>query len=402
MLEALKNVLLYGGSFIFVLGMVVFVHEFGHFRAARLCRIAVKSFSIGMGPAVAQARDRHGTTWKLGAIPIGGFVSWVDDTDPSSIGPATEEAQQLSHEEARERGHFRAAPVAARAFVVVAGPLMNFVFAIAAFAAVVLIVGRDMTDRAQLSPRIDGVMANSAAEKGGIRGGDVVVEIQGQPVSVFGDFQRVVAANPERQLNLVVRRDGGLASLTVTPTATETPGPDGRMRRIGLLGIERRTLPEERVIERVGPIGAIGIGAQQTWSIVAMTGAYIGEVFAGRASPEHIAGPAGILNESGRIASRAIDQTDVSPWERLSDLLLSLLQWAAILSVAVGIVNLLPIPILDGGHLLFYAIEAIRGGKPLPPQAHEWALRAGLAVLGGLFLFATWNDIQRFLNPGIG
>jgi regulator of sigma E protease len=355
-----------------------------------------------MGPAIAARKDRHGTTWKLGAIPIGGFVSWLDDTDPSSTGPAPEEFRGLSHEEARRRGHFRAQPIWARAFVVAAGPVSNFIFAIVAFAAVVMIAGRDMTDRAALTPRIDGVMANSAAAAAGLRAGDVVVEIAGQPVRAFGDFQRVVMEHPGDELPISVRRGAEIVALRVTPAATEAPGPDGRTRRIGFLGIERRTLPEERVIERVGPLNALGIGATQTWSIVAMTGVYLGDVVTGKASAQHIAGPAGILSESGRIASRAIEQEGAGPWERAGDLLLSLVQWAAILSVAVGIVNLLPIPILDGGHLLFYAIEAIRGGKPLPPQAHEWALRAGLAVLGGLFLFATWNDIQRFLNPGLG
>ena len=398
MLDALGSMLLTAASFIFVLGLVVFVHEFGHFGAARLCRIAVKSFAIGMGPAIAARRDRHGTTWKLGAIPIGGFVSWVDDSDPSSTGPAPEEFRNLSQEEARRRGHFRAQPVAARAFVTAAGPVMNFIFAILAFAAILLVVGRDMTDRAALSPRIDGVRANSAAAQAGLRAGDVIVAIGGAPIRSFGEMQAVVTSNPGRPLDLTVRRGEANVSLRATPEAQNLPDATGVTRRVGLLGIERRTLPSERVIQRYGPGQAVVEGARQTWSIVAMTGLYVGNIVMGRASAEHIAGPAGIFTESGRIAGNAIDQQGVGLAERLADLALSLFQWAAILSVAVGIVNLLPIPILDGGHLLFYAIEAVRGGRPLPVQAQEWALRAGLAVLGSLFLFATWNDIQRIFG----
>lgn len=395
MLDALGYMLLTAASFVFVLGLVVFVHEYGHFSAARLCRIAVKSFSIGMGPALASRLDRHGTTWKVGAIPVGGFVSWVDDTDPSSTGPAPEEFRELSQEEARRRGHFRAQPIAARAFVVAAGPVSNFIFAIAAFAAVLLIAGRDVTDRAALTPRVDGVRAESPAAVGGLLAGDIIITIDGQPIASFGAMQEIVTGSPGRELAVQVNRGGDTVNLRVTPRAESVPDATGATRTIGLLGIERRTLPEERVMQRFGPVGAVVAGAQQTWSIVAMTGAYVGNIITGRASAEHIAGPAGIFSESGRIASGAVDQQGVSLGERLSDLLLSLIQWAAILSVAVGIVNLLPIPILDGGHLLFYAIEAVRGGKPLPAQAQEWALRAGLAVLGSLFLFATWNDIQR-------
>ncbi|MGE0044793.1 MAG: RIP metalloprotease [Hyphomonadaceae bacterium] len=395
MLDALGYTLLTAASFIFVLGLVVFVHEYGHFSAARLCRIAVKSFSLGMGPSIAERRDRHGTTWKIAAIPVGGFVSWVDDTDPSSTGPAPEEFRDLSHEEARRRGHFRAQPIASRAFVVAAGPVSNFIFAIFAFAAVLLIAGQDITDRASLTARIDGVRPESAAAAGGLMAGDIVTRIDGRAIESFGAMQEIVTNSPGRALDLVVSRGGDLVTLRVTPRAETVPDMTGANRTIGLLGIERRTLPEERVVRRFGPVDAVVTGAQQTWSIVAMTGAYVGNIVTGRASAEHIAGPAGIFNESGRIASGAVAQEGVSLGERISDLLLSLLQWAAILSVAVGIVNLLPIPILDGGHLLFYAIEAVRGGRPLPAQAQEWALRAGLAVLGSLFLFATWNDIQR-------
>jgi regulator of sigma E protease len=159
-------------------------------------------------------------------------------------------------------------------------------------------------------------------------------------------------------------------------------------------------LEQERVIERYGPFGALAAGAANTWEIVARTGQYIGAIFAGRESGDQIAGPLGIINVSGQVATSALSAPDDGGIAaKLGLLALSLLSLAAVLSVAVGIVNLLPIPILDGGHLLFYAIEGVRGGKPLPAAAQEWAYRAGFAVMASLFLFATWNDITRLL-PG--
>lgn len=397
-LDVLKNVAIYGGSFIVVLSLVVFVHEYGHFKAARLCKIAVKSFSIGMGPAIVQRKDRHGTNWKVGAVPLGGFVSWVDDTDPSSTAPPTQEFQDLSHEEARARGHFRAQPVGARAFVVAAGPAMNFIFAILAFAVVFMAAGRDVTDNNTLSPRIDSVAEGHPAAAAGIRPGDMVIAINGDPIDSFGEMASVVESHPGRPIEMVVRRGEENLTLAVTPAAVETMDETGVTTIVGRLGIGRAPSADEIVIERYNPLEAVGEGARETWGIVEKTGAYVANIFQGRADAKHIAGPTGILQASGQIASRAVDQAGI-PWtERLLDLGLVLLQWAAILSVAVGIVNLLPIPILDGGHLLFYGIEAIRGGRPLSAQSQEWALRLGLVMLGGLFLFATWNDIRRIFS----
>lgn len=395
LIEALKNVLIYGGSFILVLSLVVFVHEYGHFKAARICKVAVKSFSIGMGPAIAQRKDRHGTTWKIAAVPLGGFVSWVDDTDPSSTAPPSEEFRQLSPEEARARGHFRAQPVGARAFVVAAGPAMNFIFAIVVFALMLFAYGRDVTDNNALSPRLDRIEAGYPAAAAGLRSGDLVRAIDGTPVASFGQMQAIVKQSPGEQLALTVERNGETLIIPITPRPQETIDSTGVTSTVGLLGVTRLTLPEERTIERYGPLQSLAEGAKETWGIVARTGAYVANIFTGRASAEHIAGPAGILQASGQIASASISGEDTPLGERVMALLRNLLHWAAILSVAVGIVNLLPIPILDGGHLLFYGIEAVRGGKPLSLQSQEWALRIGLVMLGSLFLFATWNDIRR-------
>lgn len=394
MIETLQNILIYGGSFIAVLSVVVFVHEFGHFQAARWCGMSIEAFSIGFGRAMARWRDKHGVEWKIGVLPLGGYVKFTDDSDVASTGPREGFADSAARAEARRRGIFHAQPIWKRAIVIAAGPGSNFLFAILAFALVLFVMGRDVTDRMDLSPRIDAVMEGSAAANAGLRPGDVIVAANHIPVTSFGAFQQIINARPGEPTVLSVRRGGDQLDMTATPGSRDVPDETGTPRRLGFLGIERRTLPSERQIERVGPVEAIGAGANQTWMIVALTGGYIRDIFAGRQSAEHIAGPVGILNESGRIASAALG-VDKSILEKLQTLLLSLVQWAAALSVAVGFTNLLPVPILDGGHLVLYAAEALRGGKPLPAVVQEWAFKAGALMLGALFLFATWNDIQR-------
>jgi regulator of sigma E protease len=395
----LQDALLYIGSFVLVLSLVVFVHEFGHFRVGRWCGVAVKSFSIGLGSEWFGWTDKHGTRWKVSRIPLGGFVSWVDDTDGSSTLPAREEDQALSTEEARKRGHFRAMPIWKRAATVAAGPLSNFVFSILAFGLAALIVGRDITDYTSIPARVGGVEASSPAATAGLRPGDVVRAVNGAPIATWGELQSVIASSPNTQLALIVQSGGDQRSLNVTPRLVERPTAEGGTERVGAIGVRLGVLESDRTIEPVSPLAAIAHGASNTWEIVTRTGAYVGGIFTGANSGRDIAGPLGILNASGQVATMALDSDDGGPLDKVGTLLLALLQWAAMLSVAVGIVNLLPIPVLDGGHLLFYAIEAIRGGRPLPASAQEWAYRAGFAVIGSLFLFATWNDIVR-LFPG--
>jgi regulator of sigma E protease len=398
-MDAAKDLLITILSFVTVLSLVVFVHEFGHFQAARWLKVAVKSFSIGMGPEWFGWTDKHKTRWKVSTIPLGGFVSWVDDTDPSSTAPATKEHQELSKEEARRRGHFRAAPLSTRAIVTAAGPLSNFIFAIAAFAALAMIFGRDATDYSKVTPRIGGVLENSAAAEAGLRPGEIVVAVDGAPIAEWGAFQNIIFQSAGRPLTLTLSDDGATRTVVVTPRVEERLRPDGVTERVAQLGVGLNPLPGERIIEAVNPMQAVGIGASQTWALVVQTWNYVSGMVTGQNSGRDIAGPLGIFTASGQVAQDALSTpADQSHGGPLGMLALSLLGWAAMLSVAVGIVNLLPIPVLDGGHLLFYSVEAIRGGKPLPAVAQEWAFRAGLAVMASLFLFATWNDVTRHLG----
>jgi regulator of sigma E protease len=243
------------------------------------------------------------------------------------------------------------------------------------------------------------VLENSAAAEAGLRPGEIIVAVNGTPVTEWGAFQTFVAQSAGHPLNLTLSQNGEARTIAVTPRIQERLRADGVTERVPQLGVGLDPLDNERIVEGVNPLQAVGIGAQQTWGLVVQTWNYVSGMVTGQNSGRDIAGPLGIFTVSGQVAQSALAApSDDSHGGPLGLLALSLLGLAAMLSVAVGIVNLLPIPVLDGGHLLFYSVEAIRGGKPLPPVAQEWAFRAGLAVMASLFLFATWNDVTRHLG----
>lgn len=398
-LQSIQSLLIYAGSFVVVLSVVVFVHEFGHFQVARWRGVAIDTFSIGFGKTLLGWRDKHGVQWKIGALPLGGYVKFADDADAMSTGPREKIEDPAALAEARKKGLFHAQPLSTRSMVVAAGPLTNFVFAILAFALVALMAGRDVTQMDQIPARIATVTEGSAADRAGLQPNDVVRSVDGENIDNFAELQGLVTASADRALVLQIERSEQLITLNATPTRStgEAGGPPAGQ---GMLGVRPLVLQSERVIERVGVLESLSVGAQNTWGILSQTLGYLGAVFTGRESGDQIAGPLGIINVSGQVATSALAAPTDGGWpNRLGMLAMSLLSLAAVLSVAVGFVNLLPIPILDGGHLLFYGLEAVRGGRPLPPSAQEWAYRAGFAVMASLFLFATWNDITR-LFPG--
>ncbi|KAF0187295.1 MAG: RIP metalloprotease [Hyphomonadaceae bacterium] len=394
MVEGMMGLLIAALASVSVLSLVVVVHEFGHFIVARRCGVAVKSFSLGWGSPLISRTDRHGTVWKVSQIPIGGFVSFLDDADPTSSRPAPENLRDLDPQEARRRGYLRAQSVGVRAMISAAGPLVNFLFALVAFALLAMIVGKDVTDTASLSPRIDVVRADGPAEVAGLAAGDVVVAIDGVAVGSFGSMQKAVQSSPGKTLTLEVRREGEHLDFPVSIGRQKLVGATGIESEIGLLGVERRTAREEIQIKRLNPLEALGEGAGRVWGMIAQTGQYLGNLFTGRASSEHIMGPLGIFDVSGKVANGAL--AEKAPLATvMGNLALSLLNWAAALSVAVGFANLLPIPALDGGQLVLNGIEAIRR-KPLSARAQEIGFQASFAMIVSLFLFATWNDLQRF------
>ena len=447
--------------FLFVLTIVVFFHELGHFLIARWCGVRVLVFSIGFGPELIGFNDRHGTRWKISAIPLGGYVKFFGDENVASVADQGVVAT-MSAAERNESFFFK--PVAKRAAIVVAGPVANFVLAILIFGGIVMIAGKQVT-----TPRIDSLKAASAAATAGFKKGDLIVAIDGKAIESFSDAERIIAlnpghaltftverggqrvavtvtpelreerdrfnnvhrigrldiggpvirarvgsiqpgsaaaaaglelgdviesingmpiesfnelrtivlANPETPLSLSVLRNGRTVTLTATPAVQTEKNPDGTPHRVGMLGISGTFDPGDVKFVHYSPVAALGAGVEETWFVIDRTVAYIGGVVAGRESADQLGGPIRIAQVSGQVASAGF---------------VALINLAAVLSVSIGLLNLFPIPLLDGGHLLFYAIEAARG-RPLSDRAQEVGFRIGLAIVLMLMVFATFNDI---------
>ncbi len=355
--------------FLFVLTIVVFFHELGHFLVARLCGIKVLTFSIGFGPEIVGFYDRYGTRWKLSAVPLGGYVKFLGDENAASK-PDHEGAAHMTEEE--KAVSFIHKPVGPRAAVVAAGPIANFILAIAIFAVVFMIFGKQIT-----SARVDTVQPNSAAQTAGFQPGDLVVAINGENIDSFAEMQRIVSINAGDPLTIDVERGGVHVTLKATPELKELKDNFGNVHRLGVLGISRSMSPGDIKTQKVNPLQAIVMGVQETWFVVDRTISYIGGIFAGRESADQLGGPIRIAQVSGQVASAGF---------------VALIHLTAVLSVSIGLLNLFPIPLLDGGHLLFYGIEAARG-RPLSERAQEVGFRIGLAIVVMLMIFATFNDI---------
>jgi regulator of sigma E protease len=355
--------------FLFVLTVVVFVHELGHFLVGRWCGVGVTAFSIGFGPELVGWNDRHGTRWKLSAIPLGGYVKFAGDVNGASV-PDAASLSQMSPAERAVSFHHKT--VLQRALVVAAGPIANFLLAIAIFAGITYVNGRQI-----LAPRVDVVQAGSAAERAGFKPGDLVLSINGRSISSFTDMQRIVSASADDELSIAIDRDGREMTLTAVPDLKETETPFGK-QRIGLLGLQASRGPDDLKLVKYGLLDSIRLGAMETWYVVERTFTYIGRLVVGRESADQLSGPIRIAQVSGQVATLGGTA--------------GLISLVAVLSVSIGLINLFPIPLLDGGHLLFYGIEALRG-RPLSDRAQEIGFRIGLAIVVMLMLFATWNDI---------
>jgi len=353
--------------FLFVLSLVVFFHELGHFLVARWCGVRVLVFSIGFGPELFGFNDRSGTRWKVSAIPLGGYVKFFGDENAASVPDAASAAAMSPQDKAVSFFH---KPVGARAAVVVAGPLANFLLAIIILAGVALIAGeRTVTP----SPRVDEVVANSAAQAAGFEPGDIVQSIDGQDVHSFAEMQSIVSSAAFRTLNIVVDRAGRLVTLHATPT--EDHGK-------AVLGVKHSKITQNEVkVETVGPFDAIRYGVEQTWMIISGTLSGIFGILTLRESASQLGGPIMIAVISHQVATEGF---------------VELLKLAALLSTSIGLLNLFPIPLLDGGHLLFYAIESARG-RPLSERAQEVGFKIGLAIVVVLMVLATKNDLVKYV-----
>jgi regulator of sigma E protease len=355
--------------FLFVLTIVVFFHELGHFLVARWCGIKVLTFSLGFGPELVGFYDRHGTRWKISAVPLGGYVKFFGDENAAS---APDRATAATMSESERKDSFIGQKVGARAAVVAAGPIANFVLAVAIFAGIFMIVGKQTT-----SARVDAVQPDSAAAAAGFQPGDLVVSIDGEKIGSFSDMQRIVSVSSGEPLKIVVERGNSLITLQATPQLKEIKDNFGNVHRLGVLGISRSMAAGDIKTQKLGPIAAVQMGVEETWFVVDRTLSYIVGVFAGREAADQLGGPIRIAQVSGQVASAGF---------------VALMHLTAVLSVSIGLLNLFPIPLLDGGHLLFYGIEVVRG-RPLSERAQEVGFRIGLAIVVMLMIFATFNDI---------
>lgn len=361
-------------AFILVIGVVISVHEFGHFQMGRWCGARIEMFSIGFGRPIVKWTDRKGTVWKIGWLPLGGFVKFWGDEDAISM-TRQERLEAIKNDPAaRQCFHFK--PLWQRALIIVAGPAINFVFAVIVFAAVFASIGY-----LKVEPRLGEVLAGSAAEGAGIRAGDVISAIDGEPVDNFYDLVSAVQTSDGESLRIDIVRDGKVLSFTVFPT--RGPVDDGFGHKVEGYRLGAALAPDAKR-ERIpqGPIEALKQGGHQVYFIVERTFAFIGGLIAGREDPKLVSGPIGIGEKAGQAIQIG--------W-------LTLILLMAGVSVSVGLVNLFPIPMLDGGHLLFYAYEAVFR-RPLNERAQEYGLRIGVALVLSLMLFATWNDLSRIFG----
>jgi len=358
-------------SFIVVLSIIVFVHEFGHFIVGRWCGVGVREFSIGFGRELFGWTDRKGTRWKVSLLPLGGYVRFVGDLNAASM-PDGEEVDGMTPEE--RAISFPRQSVGKRAAIIAAGPLANFIFSIVIFAGFFMAYGKTV-----LEPRIDEVIVGGRAEAAGLKAGDLILSIDGSKVVGFPDVVQHITLSPERPLQIRVQRAGAEVSLTATPKLEWVTTPVGPVEA-GQLGFKvNAQLPERWHAVSFGPMGAVVEGGRETWSIISQSLTTIGKLITGQVSFKQLSGPVGIGQMTGHVAGLGM---------------LALVGYVAFLSVSIGMVNLLPVPVLDGGHLVFCAIEAIRR-RPLDERIQEIAFRLGFALILTLIVVVSWNDLTR-------
>ncbi|MCP4185697.1 MAG: RIP metalloprotease RseP [Hyphomicrobiales bacterium] len=360
--------------FLLVLTPVVFFHELGHFAVARWNGVKVDDFAVGFGRELFGMTDKQGTRWKLCAIPLGGYVKFAGDANAASV-PDFDQHNNMSEED--KSGSFMHKSVGQRSAIIVAGPIANFILAIVIFTAGFMIWGKPVSD-----PVIAAVQADSAAEDTGLKAGDIVVSIDGVSIKSFNDIPLIVAPNAGAQMPIVINRSGTLREFLITPREKQFKDRFGNVQRVGIIGITNTRAVGNFRIEKLNFVSALNEAVRQTWYQIKIPLIYIKDIFIGKKSADMLGGPIKIAKYSGDIASQGAA---------------SLIQFVAFISVAIGLMNLFPIPMLDGGHLVFYAIEAIRG-KPLSEKAQEMGFTMGMLIIFSLMIFTTYNDVFLWLQ----
>ena len=389
----LANMAFYILPFIVVVGVVVTVHEFGHFLAAKALGTKIDQFSIGFGKPLARWVDKSGVEWRLGWLPIGGFVRFAGDDNAASV-PDQDDLEDMRRDLVAREGeaalgqyyHFK--PIWQRAVISAAGPFANFALSIAIFAGVLMTLGEPIS-----VARVAEVLPHTPAAAAGFQKRDLILQADGKPVRSFEAVRELIILRTGVPITFVVDRGGQNVVLNATPVRGPVPDAVGHVHQLGTVGIRFSNLPQDRQTVHYGPVAALGAGVSRTVGVVQTTVYYIGRMVTGRESADQISGPLGMAQISGDLAKQtAVASADLASFA-LNAFLTALLLVANI-SVGIGFLNLLPIPVLDGGHLLFYAYEAV-ARRPLAAKVQAVGYRVGLALVLGLMLFATVNDLQR-------
>ncbi|MCC8934186.1 MULTISPECIES: RIP metalloprotease RseP [Rhizobiaceae] len=360
--------------YILILSALVFIHELGHYLAGRWSGIRILAFSVGFGPELVGFTDSHGTRWKISAIPLGGYVRFFGDADAASR-PDGSMVEELTEQERAQT--LNGAKLWKRAVTVAAGPIANFLLAIVIFAGMFATMGKPVSD-----PVVADIKPGSAAEAAGIARGDVLVALDGRIIETFDDVVRYITMRPEIPVEVTVRRDGQEVDFDLVPHRAVTTDRFGNEMEVGQIGIITDQQAGNFRIVQLSPVEAVWEGVRQTGHIITGTFDYIGNMIAGRMNADQLGGPVRVVQASGQMATLGV---------------IALLNLAAVLSVSLGLLNLFPVPVLDGGHLVLYAIEAVRG-RPMGQGAQEIAFRIGMAMILSLMVFATWNDISRLIG----
>lgn len=364
-------------GFLLLLGPLITLHELGHYLVGRWCGVKADVFSIGFGKEVAGFTDNRGTRWRLSVLPLGGYVQFKGDMNPASI-PDNEAI--AAADEAEREGSFHHASLGKRALIVAAGPVANILVTLAIFAGFFMAIGYPVAKDADQQLTVAAFPEDSPAQKAGLQIGDRIVAIEGKKVEKLMDVQQAVMAYPDQVLAVQVDRDGNPLDFSVRTMSMEVEDRFGNASRIGLIGIQ--AAEAEVAYEPQGPITAMGLALEESGRMAVMMVTGVKQIITGQRSVDELGGPIKIAKYSG---------------EQLSLGWLSFVNFAALISLNLAFINLLPIPGLDGGHLAFYAAEAVRR-KPVGPRGMEWAYRTGMALVLMLMLFVTFNDLVS-LSP---
>jgi regulator of sigma E protease len=393
MIAFIGPILISIASFLVVLTTIVTIHELGHFWVARAFGVKIDRFSIGFGKAIFSRTDKHGTEWRFAWLPLGGYVKFSGDLDAASVPDAAglaELRQRLVTDQGAgaERDYFHFKPVWQRALITAAGPAANFVLAMVLLTLLFSVVGEQIA-----APRVMAVQPNSPAAAAGFQPRDLILTVNGRAVREGAEVTQTVVLSANDPVTFTVDRAGQVVTLVATPQRQmEDNAVAGRIR-VARIGLGLGALPQDITSRRLNPIQAAARGADMFGSTLNSTVTYLGRIFAGKESGDLLNGPVGIAKAAGGITQQAASvSTDLGT--QVKSVVLTLIYFGAIVSIGMGFLNLLPIPVLDGGHLLFYGYEAV-ARRPVPARVQEVGYRVGLALLAGLMLFATWNDLQK-------